>query len=117
MSNAKLACWTFVLSSAVDVSPILRVQAHQLDPVIGFRVSRRGTGNEHHPFGGDSVFAQPARNPFAPVVRFLSEIDRIDPVGKREILTYSAICTRRDDPHRRFETRNGARDHAAARWD
>jgi hypothetical protein len=55
--------------------PILRLQAHQFDPVIGFRVSRRGTGNEHPPFGGDFVFAQPARNPFAPVSRFFGGTD------------------------------------------
>ena len=71
--------------------PILCVETHQFDPVIGFRVSRRGTRHEHHSLDSDFVFAQPVCNPFAPVVRFLSEIDRMHTVGEREILTRSAI--------------------------
>src|SRR5258707_9444357 len=76
---------------ASPINPALNVQPHELDPVIGFRVSRRRTGDEHHPFGGDSVFAHPVRGPVAPVIRFLGEIDRIHTVGEREILTRSAI--------------------------
>src|SRR6266536_3560356 len=48
--------------------------------------------------GGDSVLADPARRPFAPVVRLLREIYGIHPVGEREILAYSRIGARRDDP-------------------
>jgi len=35
----------------------LRVEPHELDAVIRFRISRRRTGNEHHAFGGDSILA------------------------------------------------------------
>ena len=76
----------------------LRVEPHQLNPMIGLRVSRRRAGDEHHAFGGDSVLADPARRPFAPVVRLLREIYGIHPVGEREILAYSRIGARRDDP-------------------
>ena len=40
----------------------LRVEPHELDAVICFGISRRRTGNEDHPFGGDSVLAHPARD-------------------------------------------------------
>src|SRR5215467_3085256 len=96
----------------MTTSAFLRVQAHQFDTVIGFRTSRRGTGDEHHPFGVNSVFVYPASDPFAPVIRFLGEIDGIHAVGEREILTRSTICTWRDDPHGRFKARDRARHHA-----
>jgi hypothetical protein len=39
------------------------MEAHQLDPVISGRVSRRRASDCHHPFGRDTMFAQPPRNP------------------------------------------------------
>src|SRR5436305_10832991 len=76
----------------------LCVEPHEVDAVICFGISWRWAGDEHHAFGGDSVLADPARRPFAPVVRLLREIYGIHPVGEREILAYSRVGARRDDP-------------------
>src|SRR5437879_7154975 len=70
--------------------PVLHVQTHELDPLIGLRISRRRACHEHHTFGGNTIFLQPVRGPFAPVVGFLGKIDGIHAVGECETLT---CCT------------------------
>src|SRR5439155_1140783 len=80
----------------------LRIEPHELNPIIRLRISRRRAGDEHHAFGADSVLAQPTRGPLAPVVGFLSEIDGMDAIGKCEFLTHSGIGAGSNYPNRRF---------------
>src|SRR5262249_8979023 len=110
VSWTRLAHWIFISQAQ---SAVVGVQAHELDPLIGLRISRRWAGDQHYPFGRNSVLAHPACSPFAPVIRFFQQIDWMYPVGEGEILRYSRIRARRDDPDRRFEARNGARHRAA----
>src|SRR4029450_6259709 len=93
----------------------LRTWFHELDPVVGLWISRRWPRDQHHAFGGNAMFAQPTRDPLAPVVRFLHKIDRMDAVRKGETLAHGGIAVWRDDPDWRFEAGDGARRSPAAR--